>query len=115
MGQQSLACGPRGIETGGRGVRCCHEKACAVLATSRYFDQAFESPFYQLRLTHYPPVQEGSHDHVGIHPHVDTTCTLFTILKRTHAGLIIREERSGEWKRVPLVKDAFIVNVGELL
>ena len=83
--------------------------AIALGTEADFFEEAFRLPFYRLRLTHYPP----NHTTPGILPHVDTS--FVTILNQTHEGLIIRDERSGDWTRVPHLPEALVVNVGELL
>jgi isopenicillin N synthase-like dioxygenase len=78
-----------------------------------FFNEAFESPLYRLRMTHYPPQPNVPEDEFGIAPHVDTT--FCTILAQDRAGLTIFSERRRQWIRAPLLEDAFIVNTGELL
>ena len=78
-----------------------------------FFDEAFVSPLYRLRMTHYPPVKTTPDDEFGIAPHVDTT--FCTILAQDRPGLSIFSERRRQWIRAPLLDEAFIVNSGELL
>ena len=51
--------------------------ALALEMPANFFDEAFDSPLYRLRMTHYPPVSVTPADEFGIAPHVDTTfCTI---------------------------------------
>lgn len=88
--------------------------AAALEMPADYFEAAFQGPQYRLRMTHYPvlPVDEQSNG-FGISPHVDTT--FCTILCQDRPGLTIFDERRRGWIKVPHIKDAFIVNSGELL
>lgn len=78
-----------------------------------FFKEAFLSPLYRLRMTHYPPQPDSPADEFGIAPHVDTT--FCTILAQDRPGLSIYSEPRQQWIRAPLLEDAFIVNAGELL
>jgi len=87
--------------------------ATALEMPSNFFDEAFESPLFRLRMTHYPPVAGSSDDEFGIAPHVDTT--FCTILAQDQPGLTIFSQRRQQWIKAPLLEHAFIVNSGELL
>ena len=89
--------------------------ATALEMPADFFEQAFESPTYRLRMTHYPAAlkQATQSDSFGIAPHVDTT--FCTILAQDQAGLTIYSERKQQWVNAPLIEGAFIVNSGELL
>jgi isopenicillin N synthase-like dioxygenase len=87
--------------------------ALALEMPPSFFDEAFNSPLYRLRMTHYPPVSETPADEFGIAPHVDTT--FCTILAQDRPGLTIFSERRQKWIKAPLIENAFIVNSGELL
>ena len=87
--------------------------AGALALSPDFFDDAFVSPLYRLRMTHYPPQQDVADDEFGIAPHVDTT--FCTILAQDRPGLTIFSERRQQWIKAPLLEDAFIVNSGELL
>jgi len=78
-----------------------------------FFTEAFEGPLFRLRMTHYPPVGMDADNAFGIAPHVDTS--FFTILAQDQPGLTIFSERRKVWVKAPAVKNAFIVNTGELL
>jgi isopenicillin N synthase-like dioxygenase len=87
--------------------------ATALKMQAHFFDEAFVSPLFRLRLTHYPPQQNVADDEFGIAPHVDTS--FCTILAQDKPGLIIFSEPRKQWIKAPLIEDAFIVNSGELL
>lgn len=99
--------------------------AVALDLDGNYFDEAFEEPFYRLRLSHYPPPASASDDEspttnasFGISPHVDTS--FFTLLLTDgKPGLAIYSPKRDEWISVPPPPrdnaDALIVNTGELL
>jgi isopenicillin N synthase-like dioxygenase len=87
--------------------------ATALEMPPSFFDAAFESPLYRLRMTRYPAVAGTADDEFGIAPHVDTT--FCTILAQDTPGLTIFSERRQQWVKAPLLENAFIVNSGELL
>jgi len=87
--------------------------ASALDMPAHFFDEGFEAPQYRLRVTHYPPVSSEDTQGFGISPHVDTS--FCTILAQDQPGLTIFDERRGEWIKVPVLENAFIVNTGELL
>ena len=66
--------------------------AAALDMAPDFFDAAFTSPAYRLRMTHYPPTKDQSADEFGISPHVDTT--FFTILAQDQPGLVIFSEKT---------------------
>lgn len=106
------------IETYGRAVsslalRLLPVYAVALDLASDFFDPGFEHPFWRLRFTHYPPFEPAEDDEFGIAPHVDTT--FFTILLQDSPGLTIHSAERGEWIKVPMLENAFVVNSGELL
>jgi isopenicillin N synthase-like dioxygenase len=79
------------------------EDALASLATT---------PPSQLRLIHYPFNSEVAEDRPGIGAHTDYEC--FTVLLPTAPGLEVLNS-AGEWIDVPIVKDAFVVNIGDMM
>lgn len=87
--------------------------ARALELPADYFDEAFASPFYRLRMTRYAPVETAMADEFGIAPHVDTT--FFTLLAQNAPGLTIYGEQQQTWLRAPVVPGALVVNTGELL
>ncbi|AJE13616.1 isopenicillin N synthase family dioxygenase [Stutzerimonas balearica] len=69
-------------------------------------------PTSQLRLIHYPLDTDPAADRPGIGAHTDYEC--FTILLPTAEGLQV-QNGAGEWIEVPLVEDAFVINIGDML
>ncbi len=87
--------------------------ANALDMPAAFFAEAFVSPLYRLRMSHYPANLAASDQDFGIAPHVDTT--FCTILAQDQPGLTIFSERRRVWINAPALTDAFIVNSGELL
>ncbi len=87
--------------------------ARALGMESHFFDEAFTTPLYRLRMTHYPAAKADASDAFGIAPHVDTS--FFTILAQDSPGLTVYSERRNVWVNAPMVDGGFIVNTGELL
>jgi isopenicillin N synthase-like dioxygenase len=85
--------------------------ALALGLEESFFDKFITKPPSQLRLLHYPFSPDAT-DVAGIGAHTDYEC--FTILLPTAPGLEVMNAR-GEWIDAPPVKDAFIVNIGDLL
>lgn len=75
------------------------------------FDRHVTAPPSQLRLIHYP-YDPAAADRPGIGAHTDYEC--FTLLRPTAPGLEVLNA-AGEWIDVPLIEDAFVVNIGDLL
>jgi isopenicillin N synthase-like dioxygenase len=74
------------------------------------FDRYVTKPPSQLRLIHYPQ-DLSAVDSVGIGAHTDYE--LFTLLRPTAPGLEVLNG-AGRWVDVPVVDDAFVVNIGDL-
>jgi len=87
--------------------------AAALELPIDFFDDAFDGPFWRLRLTHYPPDEVTAADEYGIAPHVDTT--FFTLLLQDSPGLRIFSAKRQQWINAPFIENAFVVNSGELL
>lgn len=82
-----------------------------------FFKEAFDTPLYRLRMTHYPATEPTTEydpkNGYGISPHVDTS--FCTILAQDNPGLTVFSERRKVWVNAPVVDGGFIVNTGELL
>ncbi|MGE8496353.1 MAG: isopenicillin N synthase family dioxygenase [Pseudomonas sp.] len=76
------------------------------------FEALTRRPTSQLRLIHYPLNPDPTVDRPGIGAHTDYEC--FTILLPTAAGLQVLNGQ-GEWIDVPLIEDAFVINIGDML
>ena len=70
------------------------------------------TPPSQLRLIHYPYNAAAPENRPGIGAHTDYEC--FTILLPTAPGLEVLNG-AGEWIDIPLVDDAFVINIGDML
>ncbi|AHC24766.1 MULTISPECIES: isopenicillin N synthase family dioxygenase [Mycobacteriaceae] len=75
------------------------------------FDRHVTAPPSQLRLIHYP-FDPAAADRPGIGAHTDYEC--FTLLRPTAPGLEVLNA-AGTWIDVPLIDDAFVINIGDLL
>lgn len=76
-----------------------------------FFDKFVTCPPSQLRLLHYP-FNADAVDAQGIGAHTDYEC--FTLLLPTAPGLEVMNG-DGEWIDVPLIPDAYIVNIGDMM
>jgi len=85
--------------------------ATALDLDENFFEEAFKSPMFRLRLSHYPPAPTDT-DQYGIAPHTDTS--FLTLLAQDQEGLVVSSP-SGRWTRVPNCPGLLVVNTGELL
>lgn len=76
-----------------------------------FFDSFVTCPPSQLRLLHYP-FNPDAQDSQGIGAHTDYEC--FTLLLPTAPGLEVMNG-AGEWIDVPLLPDAYVVNIGDMM
>lgn len=76
-----------------------------------HFDANLRHPPSQLRLIHYP-YDASAQDRPGIGAHTDYEC--FTLLFATAPGLQILDKK-GDWVDVPLMNDAMIMNIGDMM
>lgn len=76
------------------------------------FSSLVTTPPSQLRLIHYPYNAEAAENRPGIGAHTDYEC--FTILLPTAPGLEVLNG-AGEWIDVPIVDNAFVINIGDML
>jgi isopenicillin N synthase-like dioxygenase len=95
----------------GVGRRLLRGFAMALGKPAEFFDAHLAMPTSQLRLVHYP-FDATAADAQGIGAHTDYEC--FTLLLATAPGLEVMN-RAGEWIDAPPVKDALVVNIGDLL
>ena len=99
-----------------------HVFGAALDLPPTYFDEAFASPFWRIRLSCYPPTAASAGTDVrngfGIAPHVDTS--FFTLLALDGTpGLVLRTQ-DDSWRHVPSLsagvnEESLLVNVGEIL
>lgn len=85
--------------------------ALALGLEESYFDAHLRHPPSQLRLIHYP-FNADAEDRPGIGSHTDYEC--FTLLVATAPGLQVVSKR-GEWFDVPMMDDAMIMNIGDMM
>jgi isopenicillin N synthase-like dioxygenase len=85
--------------------------ALALDLEETFFDRFVTAPPSQLRLIHYP-FDPSAADVQGIGAHTDYEC--FTLLLPTAPGLEVMNG-DGVWIDVPLVPDAFVVNIGDMM
>ncbi|SDU32375.1 isopenicillin N synthase family dioxygenase [Halopseudomonas salegens] len=76
------------------------------------FTRHISTPPSQLRLIHYPYNPDAPADQPGIGAHTDYEC--FTILLPTAPGLEVLNG-AGEWIDAPVLPDAFVINIGDML
>ena len=76
------------------------------------FTRHISTPPSQLRLIHYPYNPHAPADQPGIGAHTDYEC--FTILLPTAPGLEVLNG-AGEWIDAPVLADAFVINIGDML
>ena len=88
--------------------------ALALGLPEDHFEPCITKPMAQLRLIYYPEgePESGPEDNVGIGPHTDYEP--FTMLYQTERGLQV-QNRAGQWVEAPLVPDAFVINIGDML
>ena len=118
LAETDLAGFRAGVEAYGQAVSALAMRLLPIYAVALdleadFFAPAFLSPFWRLRLTHYPPFEPDDDDEFGIAPHVDTT--FFTLLLQDSPGLVIHSAKRQGWIKAPRVENAFVVNSGELL
>ena len=76
--------------------------------------KAFENPTIWLRLLHYPPQPlQAPKDLYGSAPHKDFGC--LTLLAQDDVGGLQVQTPTGRWIDAPPLRNAFIVNVGDML
>jgi len=87
--------------------------ARALDLPATYFDGPFTDFQYKLRATHYPSQPKALDDEFGIAPHTDTS--FLTLLAPNDVPGLAFRTQTGHWIDVPTVRDAFVVNGGQLL
>jgi isopenicillin N synthase-like dioxygenase len=77
------------------------------------FDRAYAAPHLILRLTHYPPLAPGEGDLLSLTPHTDSG--FMTLLAPNPVPGLSILLPDGRWVDAPAVRDAFVVNGGDIL
>ena len=92
-----------------------HIFALALGLEEDYFDAMIDKPFTMGRIINYPAQPtppEPNQIRAGEHTDYDNFSFLYT--EEDAGGLQVRS-RKGEWINVPITKDAFIVNIGDIM
>ena len=87
--------------------------AAALDLDPDYFRDAFAEPQYTLRMSHYPPADQGDADQYGLAPHTDSS--FLTMLPQSELPGLSISMPSGEWTDAPVVPGTFLVNSGDML
>lgn len=79
-----------------------------------FFNTYYQKPLTQLRLLHYPYVESDNlEDQQGVEAHTDTGA--FTILMQDDISGLEIKARDGSWLAASPIKDAFVINVGDMM
>ena len=87
--------------------------AAALDLDPDYFRDAFAEPQYTLRMSHYPPADQGDGDQYGLAPHTDSS--FLTMLPQSELPGLSICMPSGEWTDALVVPGTFLVNSGDML
>ena len=92
-----------------------------VAATLPYGPHVFDEfkaqdPACPLRLLHYPPTpaEDPINRRLGSSAHTDFSA-ITLLLQDEHEGLEVQDQSTGEWVLVPPNKDAYVVNLGDMM
>ncbi|TDO99932.1 isopenicillin N synthase family dioxygenase [Marinomonas balearica] len=77
-----------------------------------FFTKCFKTHVTVLRMIHYPPRPEASHDN-GAGAHTDYGCV--TLLLQDQTGGLQVKHRNGEWIDAEPMEGALVVNIGDLM
>jgi isopenicillin N synthase-like dioxygenase len=78
------------------------------------FDDFKTDPACPLRLLHYPPMVADTSKQQGASAHTDFGAVTL-LLQDEHEGLEVLDYETGEWRLVPPNKDAYVVNLGDMM
>ena len=103
-------------------LQLCSVVMDLVAATLPYGPHVFDEfkanePACPLRLLHYPPTPEQVGDkkrQLGSSAHTDFGAVTL-LLQDEHPGLEIQNRATGEWIGVPPKKDAYVINMGDMI
>lgn len=89
--------------------------AAALPYGPNVFDKLKQEPVAaSMRLLHYPPQLTTDEKQLGAGAHTDFGITTL-LLTDGHPGLEVLNQAAGKWFPVPPNKDAYVVNVGDML
>jgi isopenicillin N synthase-like dioxygenase len=77
------------------------------------FDAAYAQPHIILRMSHYPPLDDGHDDEISLVPHTDSG--FMTLLAPNPVPGLAIQMPDGRWIDAPGLDDAFVVNGGDIL
>ncbi|MBM6550046.1 isopenicillin N synthase family dioxygenase [Marinomonas ostreistagni] len=77
-----------------------------------FFTRCFKEHVTVLRMIHYPPRPEQTHDN-GAGAHTDYGC--ITLLLQDEVGGLEVKHRNGEWVQATPMEGALVVNIGDLM
>lgn len=83
------------------------------LEESRFLGPTADPPYLLMKLINYHPQPGGGAPRVGVAPHCDWSWV--TLLLQDEVGGLQVLTPAGEWRDVPPLPDALVVNVGELV
>ena len=103
-------------------LRLCWIVLDLVAATLPYGPGVFDDlkandPVCPFRLLHYPPTPEDAGEdkrQLGISAHTDFGA-ITLLLQDKNSGLEVQDRETGEWVGVPPNKDAYVVNMGDII
>ena len=95
------------------GARLHRAFACDLGLRPDFFASKFDRPMATLRLLHYPAPPRGSDPRTGAGEHTDYGN--LTLLATDDVGGLEVRTRAGQWIEAPVVRGAFIVNIGDCL
>jgi isopenicillin N synthase-like dioxygenase len=87
--------------------------AMALGLAPDFFDVPFAEPQYTLRLSHYPPAEDGEPDQFGLSAHTDGS--FLTMLAQADLPGLQIKLPDGGWQDVDAPRGSIVVNSGDLL
>lgn len=87
--------------------------ALALDLPADFFDVPFAEPQFTLRLSHYPPAEEGEADQFGLSAHTDGS--FLTMLAQADLPGLQIKLPDREWEEVDAPRGSIVVNSGDLL
>ncbi|KAF7596509.1 hypothetical protein BBP40_001381 [Aspergillus hancockii] len=79
------------------------------------FTSLLEKPSIPMRFLHYGPVQAQDPRQFGVADHTDFGCVSIILQEPDTTGLEVYYPPSETWVPVPVVEDAFVVNMGDMM
>ncbi|CAG8220479.1 unnamed protein product [Penicillium salamii] len=79
------------------------------------FDDILTNPSIPMRLLHYAPQKNINARQFGVGDHTDFGCVSILLQQVGTKGLQVWYPPTGTWIAVPVVKDAFVINIGDTM